>query len=213
MSAATLGGVLSGPTPATVNPAGPTRTIIVLEGLLHTDILLPADPDVRARFAFLRHGPVPLDHPNLRWLSVGWGSRAFYTTAGTYADIEPGAVWRAVTGDTAVMRVVGLPEIDQRGLRSVVLSAEGFERLLDHVDASFVADPGGRPFAVDASLAPNDAFYVATGRFSLLNPCNEWTRRALLSAGVPAGRWTPTTHSLALALDRYAGAVSGGNQP
>ena len=45
--------------------------------------------------------------PDARWLVVGWGSAAFYTTAGTYADIAPSAVWTAATGDAAVRENLG----------------------------------------------------------------------------------------------------------
>ena len=206
LAAATIGGWLPGPAPLSTGNAfdgRPGRTIILLESPLHTDILLPADPDVRARFGFLRGSRVPLNHPALRWLSFGWGSRAFYTTAGSYADIAPGAVWKAATGDAAVMRVVGLPAIDASSLRRIALSSSGFERLLTRIASSFAVGPDGTPVKIDASIGPDDAFYAATGRFSLFHPCNEWTRKALRAAGVPAGRWTPTAHSLALALDRH----------
>lgn len=194
---------------------GSFRTIFVFEGLIHTDILVPADADVRARFAALRDGPIPLDHPNLRWLSFGWGARAFYTTAGTYAEIEPAAVWRAATGDAGVMRVVALPEIVAPHALRVTFTANGFDRLLAFIDASFRRDAAGRLRAVPASLEPNAAFNGATGRFHLFNPCNEWTRRALQAAGVAAGRWTPKTQALMLGLRRHGGLMvqMGGIQP
>ena len=199
--AATIGALLPGPQAADVPPGG-ERDILVLESPLHTDIVLPNDPDVRVRFAFLRGTNVPFDHSDLRWLSFGWGSRAFYTTAGSYADIAPGAVWRAATGDAAVMRVVGLPEVRMDGIRRLSLDDKSFRRLLAFIVDTF-EKRGDDVVPVDASIGPDDAFFQAKGRFHLFNPCNEWTRKALVSAGVPAGRWTPTTFSLALALDSH----------
>ena len=30
---------------------------------------------------------IALDHPEARWLVLGWGARDFYTTVGTYSDV------------------------------------------------------------------------------------------------------------------------------
>lgn len=203
--AATLGANLPAEPDRTIDGER-TREIVLLEGLLHTDILLPATPDVVARFAFARGTSLPLDAPGLRWLSVGWGSHAFYTTAGTYADIRPSAVWRAATGDTAVIRLVGLGALrDGSDLRRLRLDEAGFEALLSHIEGSLQRGPDGRPRLLpDATIGPGDVFYHARGRFDLLTPCNEWTRAALHRAGLPTGRWTPTTFALASSIDRFA---------
>ena len=37
----------------------------------------------------------------------------------------------------------------------------------------------------------NDAFYEATGRYSLFHTCNTWTNNALKIAGQKACVWTP----------------------
>ena len=204
LAAAWIGGLVPGP----VRDAGyePRDVeIVVLEGLLHTDILLRATGEVRETFGFAREQGVPIDAPGLQWLSVGWGSRAFYTTAGSYSDIEPSAVWKAVTGDDAVLRVVGFGAlVDGPDVRRLRVTRTGYERLLAFVRATLSRGPVGRPIPVNASLQPGDAFYEAKGRFHIFNPCNEWTRKVLNQAGVQTGAWTPTTFSLAGSLERYA---------
>jgi hypothetical protein len=37
----------------------------------------------------------------------------------------------------------------------------------------------------------SDAFYEAVPRYSAIHTCNEWVRRRLVEAGLPAPRWTP----------------------
>lgn len=54
--------------------------IVLAKGIIHYDIFLPLNDETRADFAFLRGTRVPLDEGD--WLSVGWGSEAFYTSAG-----------------------------------------------------------------------------------------------------------------------------------
>ena len=175
--------------------------IVLLSGLLHTDILLPARADVREAFAFARGTQLPIDAEGLRWLSVGWGSRAFYTTAGSYADIAPRAAWRAATGDEAVLRLVGFGALtDGADLRRVRLSEKGFERLLRFVRRSVKRDDDGFRHVPGASLQPGDAFFEAHGRFNLFVTCNEWVRHAMIEAGLGAGAWTPTSFALSRSL-------------
>ena len=206
--AALVGALLPASGVQPVAMAGPNDAsveIVVLESPLHTDILLPATPAVRERFAFARPTGLPVDAAGLRWLSVGWGSRGFYTSAGSYGDIRFATALRAATGDGAVMRLVGYgPLVNAAGLRRLRLSEAEFAALLDAVHASFDTE-GGRPVHLEgASLQPGDAFFQARGRFDLLTPCNEWTRRMLNAAGVRTGRWTPMTWSLGRSLDRHA---------
>ena len=103
LMASVLLALVPGPGPDLSGPA--SRTIGLLQGPIHTDILLPLPPETRARFAFAETAGVPVNHPQAEWLVFGWGSAAFYTTAGTYADITASAILTAATGDDAVIRL------------------------------------------------------------------------------------------------------------
>ena len=95
LAASILLPLIPGPGP---NLSGlPTHRIGLIQGPIHTDILFPLTPDTRARFGFAEPAGVPLNHPEAEWLVFGWGSAAFYTTAGTYADITASAVLTAAT--------------------------------------------------------------------------------------------------------------------
>ena len=72
---------------------------------IHYDFLLPLSPELRARYGFAASAGVPIHAPQAEWLLVGWGSEAFYTSAGSYADMQPGAVITAITGDQAVLHL------------------------------------------------------------------------------------------------------------
>lgn len=179
-------------------PGSPAETI----GLIHTDILLPLTPQVRARFAFAEPAGVPLNDRRAAWLLVGWGATGFYTTAGTYADITASAVLTAATGDTAVLRLDALPPLPEMPeLRFLTLSNAQFEALLTVLDATFARDPTGTPRHLDhTGFTPTDAFFHAQGRFNALRTCNVWLGETLRAAGLPFGLWTPTTTSVNLAL-------------
>ena len=187
--------LIPGPGPDLSGPL--TRQIGQLQGPIHTDILFPLTPEVRTRFAFAEAAGVPVNHPDAQWLVFGWGSAAFYTTAGTYADITVSAVLTAATGDDAVIRldVLGpLPPLEN--LRFLRLSEAQFQALLDQASAALASEtrlnlPG---------FTGTDAFFPAHGHFSALRTCNVWLGETLRASGIPFGLWTPANWSVSLAL-------------
>jgi len=79
--AAVLGGLL----PASLNTnAGQERMlekpVYLSTNMLHADIAIPVNSLSLQQFEFLRTVGFPLDNPDLEYLIVGWGSRAFYTS-------------------------------------------------------------------------------------------------------------------------------------
>ncbi|WP_370642121.1 TIGR02117 family protein [Yoonia sp. I 8.24] len=162
-------------------------------GPIHTDILIPATAQVRDRFGFLAAAGMPINHPDVSWVSVGWGARDFYTTTGDYTDLSLRPVWRAVTGDHAVMRVdLAGPLRADLDVTRLQLSPDQFATLLDAISAGFASDnPIDHP-----GFNATDRFYPATGRFHLLRTCNVWVGDVLRGAGVRVGLWTPFIWSL-----------------
>ena len=186
-----------------------TEAIYLVTGTLHADFLIPSMLVDKEKFDFLRETKLPLSHPNLRYLAFGWGSKAFYTTAGCYSDITISAALKAVTGDLSVMRVVGFGDIDTKSpdVISLQISKRQLEALLDFFYVSFETNSDGMPrFMPSASIGPNDAFYEGVGNFNILHPCNQWVNKGLLRAGVEVGRWTPTTQSLRYSLSYFGSA-------
>lgn len=195
--------LIPGPGPDLSGP--PTRTIGLLQGPIHTDILFPLTPQTRTRFAFAEAAGVPLAHPDARWLLLGWGSAAFYTTAGTYADITAGAVLTAATGDDAVIRLDVLGPPEPENLHLLQLSEAQFQALLAQTATTFASHarldhPG---------LTGTDAFFRAHGHFSLVRTCNVWLGETLRASGLPFGLWTPANWSVTLSLDRHLSGQTG----
>lgn len=195
LAASLLLPLFPGPGPDLSGP--PARTIGLLQGPIHTDILIPLTPETRARFAFAEAAGVPVNHPDAQWLVFGWGSTAFYTTAGTYADITASAVLTAATGDSAVIRLDALGALPTMpNLRLLRLSGPQFRSLLARMTATFASEtPSDRP-----GFTGSDAFFPAKGRFNLFRTCNVWLGETFRAAGIPFGLWTPANWSVSLAL-------------
>lgn len=184
---------------ATVQGRGAPVDVRLVAGPIHYDFLLPADGDTRARFGFAQAAGVPLSHPQVEWIVVGWGGRDFYTTVGSYLDVTPRAVWRGITGDGSVLHldVTGAlpPDLDTR---DIVLGADQYALLLDAILAELAVDAAGRPRPLAVRYGETDAFFEARGRFDAVRTCNAWAGRMLRTAGLRFGLWTPLPYSFSL---------------
>lgn len=171
-------------------------------GPIHYDILLPMTPDLRERFAFSAAAGVPINHPDAAWLVAGWGAEGFYTTVGTYADLNATALWRAATGDASVMHLdVAGPVTTAPGLDWHLLSTAQLAALTTAIETNFARDSNGLPIAfATPGHTGSDAFFRANTRFHLFRTCNVWLGETLRAAGLPFGIWTPTTQSARLSL-------------
>ncbi|WP_416357387.1 TIGR02117 family protein [Aureimonas phyllosphaerae] len=192
-----LGLVVPRPAALSFPPPGEAagrHAIYLAANPIHTDILLPATPAVRDRFAFLARDGLDLGHPALATIVVGWGGRAFYTQTPTWGDLTLDAVWRSATIDRSVLHVAlgGRVEGDQPGLVRVDLGDAAFAALLEAVADSFQPASDGAPQLIpNAAYGAFDHFYEARGPFNLLLGCNTWTAAMLRAAGVRTGLWTP----------------------
>lgn len=186
---------------APVSALGAPVRIGLVSGPIHTDFLLPLTAETRARFAFAATAGGPLDHPDAQWLVVGWGAQGFYTTTGTYGDVALSSVWRAATGDSAVLRLDVLGHwTGGNETLWLDLPQSRYEALLTGMLSEFTT----REALPLPGFTDTDAFYPARGWFQLFNTCNNWIALRLRAAGQPFGYWTPIPQSIALSMSRFA---------
>ncbi|MEM9332774.1 MAG: TIGR02117 family protein [Pseudomonadota bacterium] len=197
---ALLGGLLPG---SLAQPKGAgqqlQQPVYLATNFLHADIAIPINTLSLKQFAFLREAGIPLDNPELRYLLIGWGSKAFYTTTKDYADIRPHTVWRAATGDNSVMHVAPAGDLSQHNeFVQVAITEAGFARMLAFILNTFERTKGKPVLIEGATFGHGDVFYASPQHFNILYPCNVWVSEALHEAGLARGLWTPTTYSLML---------------
>ncbi|MGX1497213.1 uncharacterized protein (TIGR02117 family) [Labrenzia sp. MBR-25] len=184
------------------------RRILVLSNPIHTDIALPADPDVLEAFGFITDAGLDLDYPGVFWVAFGWGGRSFYIETPTWGDLKPGPVIDALTWDASVMHVrrTGDIPLDLDSVRELYLSEQKFNELVVDIKASFQANDKGAPQAIpDGAYDAHDIFFPAVGGFNALMGCNTWTAEMLRRAGLKTGLWTPLPVTLDWSLDLHNG--------
>ncbi len=183
---------------ADVDQSASSVEIILAQGVIHYDILIPLDDEARSVFGFAEEAGVPLTDPAAEWLSLGWGSKAFYTQTGTYGDISLGTTWRAAAGDSGAIRIeVYGPLPDHPKLRRVTVSPEQLAALRSAIRRDMTLEPV--PLDVEG-FSDTDAFYPADGRFNMFRTCNVWVGEVMAQAGLPMGVWTPTPFAVTLSL-------------
>jgi uncharacterized protein (TIGR02117 family) len=186
--------------------SGPAdRRILVISNPIHTDIAIPLDPDVLARFDPLVRTGIKADLPGASYLVFGWGSRAFYIETPTWADLKAGPLLSALTLDESVMHVAVAGKIDEtpHPVRGFDVTGTEFQRLLDFIEGSFQTGPNGPIWIADTAYGELDGFFEANGQFTAILGCNTWTAAALREAGLRTGWWNPLAQTLALSLDLH----------
>ena len=161
--------------------AEPVRPVYLVSHGWHVGLVLRQD-DVAAAGGL---ATAALD--TFRYLEVGWGDGDFYPAPrGTLAL----ALRAAFRSRSSVLHVVGFDDdVPTMFPRAKILRADvspaGFAALVRHVEASQAVDDQGRPIVVAPPLYGVGGFYLARGRYRLLDNSNTWAARALAAAGCP----------------------------
>ncbi|WP_119303566.1 TIGR02117 family protein [Dongia deserti] len=174
-------------------PTEPEGGIVIYacDNGVHTDLVVPVAAghmDWRAVFAADAFtGPVAFfDH-----IGLGWGSRDFYINTPTWADVDIGRALKSVLWDETVLHVEYRPKPSAtEKCRQWPMDAAAYGRIVDFVRGS-LRQSQGRPVQAAPGYGERDTFYVANGRYTIIETCNQWTARALRLGGAPVAPWTP----------------------
>lgn len=164
-----------------LSPRQRRETIFVLHRGLHTSVIV--------RAADIPPGlwPEHNQFPRAEYLEVGWGDtqgyryplntrivlRAMFASKGSVVLIH-------AFSDSITNEYVGVA----KGIITVQLSESGFARLCRFIQDTYALDPEGHVIPLPSSYSGED-FFRATGHYSMLNNCNNWTAGALRTAGCP----------------------------
>lgn len=169
--------------------------IAVVHNGLHTDVILPLKTPQSDWWECFSADDFSCDASVYRFASMGWGNRAFYLETPTWSDVRMTTVAKALAGiGDSVLHVdlfYDLPPASE-SCRHIRISTAHYTRLVERVRDTLTLRSDGRACVIpNAAYHDSDAFYEATGHYSLLRTCNVWTSDVLRAAGVRVGWWTP----------------------
>ena len=188
------------PTNAGFTSAPDGVDVYVWSNGVHADLIVPivaAGIDWRDKLPLERLRPIDGVTDDL---AFGWGDRGFYLATPSWSDLRLVTAVRALSGlDRTVLHVVAVaaPSPSLTAVRHVRLSPEQYGRLAAFIDTSFRPGRNGAKIVIaGAYYGAHDAFFEGQGHYSVLETCNEWTRRALAVAGVRVPSWSPFDKAL-----------------
>jgi uncharacterized protein (TIGR02117 family) len=175
-------------------PDGGSVEIVVVSNGYHAGVALPRA--TLADYASGRGYPaliaVTQRFAAFEWIEFGWGDREFYRSTPTPGDLQVSLALRALfwPGNETVVHVVGLDREPERAFVEtdvvrVTLSRNGFDQMLQKLDATFVPPWSGTLTDLGRGLYGPSLFYPATGTFSFMHVCNHWVDDLLGAAGLP----------------------------
>ena len=161
--------------------------VFITSSAVHADLVMPLRHeaiDWRERF------PAECFSGNTNGathVAIGWGDKGFYLETPTWADLRFSTACRALLwpSDSCMHVVLTGKEYLGEDARSVVMSMEEYQQLVDFIQSSFRVDDDGANIQIEGvAYATNDAFFEAFGSYHCVNTCNSWVGRAMRSAGI-----------------------------
>ena len=161
--------------------------VFVISNAVHADLVMPIRHetiDWRERFpaeCFVGNTDVATH------VAIGWGDKGFFLETPTWADLKFSTAAHALLWPSESCMHVVLTGKQYMGedARSIVMSTDEYQRLVDFIQESFRVDDSGANIQIEGySYAKNDAFFEAFGSYSCVNTCNTWVGRAMQSAGI-----------------------------
>lgn len=170
-------------------------SIYLLTNGVHTDLVLPVKTDQIDWSQLIKYENTKSKRTGFKYVAIGWGDKGFYLDTPTWAELKFSTAFNAATGlSTAAIHATYYNTMTEgENCVKVHLSKNQYQRLIDYIQKDFIKQSNGAltHIQTDAAYGETDAFYDATGSYSLFHTCNSWTNNALKAAGLKASVWTP----------------------
>lgn len=169
--------------------------IYILTNGVHTDLILPVKTEYIDWGTLFPYNKTTGNDTTQQLIGIGWGDKGFYLNTPTWDDLTFTTAFNAVfgLGGTAIHATYHKTISKDEKFVQLQITPEEYRQLIAYIKQSLKSDPSGNPIAIqtNANYGTSDAFYEASGTYSLFFTCNTWTNNALKSCGQKACWWTP----------------------
>jgi uncharacterized protein (TIGR02117 family) len=188
-----------------------TIPIYVSSQGIHTEIIVPVENEYFNWNQYLPLTEIGRDaNSGYKYLSFGWGDRAFMLETPTSKSINPVIAFKALfLPSPSTLQVEGY-QIFPRNIETkcVKISGVNYLSLVKFIKDSFQLDAGGNKVKIRYGYHNSDSFYEAQGNYSILRTCNDWTAEALRKAEVHTPLWSTLSSSIMFHLNSGCEVIS-----
>lgn len=174
----------------------PEVEIYILTNGVHTDIVMPTKNDQIDWSQQVKFANTKAADSTYKYLAMGWGDKGFYLETPEWSDLKASVAFKAASGlsTTAIHATYYKSLREGADCKKMMISKEQYDRLIRYISQSFQKDATGNFLNIktDAIYGKTDAFYEATGSYSLFHTCNTWANSALKASGQKCCYWTAT---------------------
>ncbi len=133
------------------------------------------------------------------YVEIGWGDRDYFMAASDTLGLGLNAAFRSRASAVRIIWFDGPVEeyFVESDVVEIPLSRRDVEQLVTFIRDSYALTASGQLIDLGPGPIPGSRYYLARGRYHLLNTSNRWTAQALRAAGVPiASGYTLTAASV-----------------
>ncbi|MEG4232964.1 TIGR02117 family protein [Microcoleus sp. Pol11C3] len=166
---------------------------------IHTEVIVPVKNEYFEWNQYLPLTEIGRDATsNYKYLSFGWGDRAFMLETPTSGSINPVTAFKALFLPTPSTVHVESYRVIPRNLETkcVKISGANYLRLVNFIKNSFLLDAAGNKIKISYGYDNTESFYEAKGSYSILRTCNDWTAEALQKADVKTPLWSTLSSAI-----------------
>ncbi len=181
-----------------------TIPIYIANQGIHTAIVVPVKNEFFNWHQYLRLSEIGREaNSEYKYLSFGWGDRAFMLETPTSATINPVTAFNALFLLTpSTVQVQGYLVFPRnKETKCVKISGANYLKIVNFIKSSFQLDAGGNKIKIRYGYHKSDSFYEANGSYSMLRTCNDWTAEALRKADVNTPLWSTLSSAIMFHLN------------
>ncbi len=161
---------------------------------VHTDIVVPVKNEQYDWSKEIKFANTAAQDSTMQYLAMGWGDKGFYLQTPEWSDLKFSVAFNAMFGlsTTAIHATFYHAMREDTSCRKIMISRASYVQLIEYVNNSLEKDANGHAIKIntDANYGNDDAFYEATGSYSMFTTCNTWANSALKACGQKACLWT-----------------------
>ncbi|MEL1242262.1 TIGR02117 family protein [Flavobacterium flavipallidum] len=174
----------------------PEVEIYILTNGVHTDIVMPTKTDQIDWSKQIQYKNTIAADSTYQYIAMGWGDKGFYLETPEWSDLKASVAFKAASGlSTTAIHATYYKKLKLgEDCKAMQISKEQYNRLITYITKSLQKDASGNFLAIktNANYGKTDAFYEATGSYSIFKTCNTWANNGLKACGQKCCFWTAT---------------------